>query len=940
MVGRIMELRTDRATEALDALLLEREAARQRILDAISEAGAGRGAGLFVVGPAGIGKTSVLTVARQAAAAAGFVVASGVGSPMEARLPFGLFGQALVAIGGTAIDDAVELERLGGQPARLYRAFRFLVGVSERAPLLFVLDDLHWADADSLELLGFVCRRLGSTRIVVLGALRPEPDPASAVVDELVGSRHASVVDLDPLSHHAASELLGQLSPLTGGEREWVIEACGGSPLLLRVAGSALSRDGSLPRPGEGGFGRALLAERFVGLGDEAFAYMRAAAILGVRFKPPVAGELAGMEEPTWRRLHTRLARGGLVDDLGGGWSAFRHPLFAQAVLEGLPRSERERAHADAFGVLVARGEPDAVASEHAIAARLTSELAVEVTARAGRAAMAQGALQAACELLGAAVELAGAPASLELRLDHATALAARGRFEEALPICEQLIASEEATVRIRCGALALMGRAAALRGEPERGERVYARAIAAAESAPELQAETLADAAFTCHVSSPMSWLIPATSRALDLLDKRSPMRRSLEMLKAYGRLMTGDAVEVELLVREGKEWFDTADGGEHTWSWTLAVHVLNALKMGEDLHSATVLFEREFPRAVEAGAPMLINALAIAYADVAQRLGRVEEALELMQSASGVTDLRMSPWHEIGMASLLTDLGRDGEAAPYIEALRGVKAANRPEYYAPVSLWYDLLEARRLLASGCPQGASDLMLDAAEVAERSGWREPCIVPWAGVGVESHIAAGRSDHARELLRDLERISAPLPCRWPRAVLELGRAGLAAAEGASADADGHFEQALGILEELPLPLAHAEALLSYGAHLRRSGRPSQARAPLTRALEISEQARSARVARVARVELAACGARRRKRAEQRSQLTPQEQRVALLAAEGMSNAQIAAALTVSPKTVDNHLQQIYSKLGIHSRRELIRRSGTSDTLGTPPLAPP
>ncbi len=921
-----MQREREQAGEVLDASLLEREAAQRRVLAAIGEASAGRGSGLFVVGPAGIGKTSVLAAGRRAARAAGFTVAAGVGSPMEARLAFGLFGQALVAIGGSAVDDAAELERLGGQPARLYRTFRFLVEVSKRVPLLLLLDDLQWADADSLELLGFVCRRLGGTRILVLGALRPEPDLASAVADELAGSGHASMVGLRPLSREAASQLLGRLVPGEEAERRRVIEACGGSPLLLRVAASTLSSDGSLPRLGEGGFGRALLAERFVGLGDDAFAYVRAAAILGVRFRPALAGELAGIEELLWRRLHVRLTRGGLLDDLGGGWSAFVHPLFAQAVLDAVPRSERELAHAEAFRVLVARGEPDAVAAEHAVAARLSGDpLAVEVTARAGREAFGQGALRAAGELLGNAVGLAGAGASFELRLDHATALTARGHFEEALAICERLVEAEDATAEIRCGALALMGRAAAVSGEPRRGEELYERAIAAAESVPERLAQVLADAAFTCHVSSPMSWLIPVTSRALELIDEASPLRRSIEILNAYGRLMAGDGDQVELVVRDAGDWFSTARGGEHSWSWTLGVHVLNGFKMLGDLHAATVLFEREFPRAVEAGAPMLINALAIAYADVAHRLGRIEEALELVQQASAVSELRMSPWYEIAHAALLSDLGRDAEAATYIEALRAVKAAHGPDHYAAVGLWFDLLEARRLLAGGRAAEASDLMLDAAEVAELSGWREPSIVPWAGTGIEAHLAAGFTDRARALVGDLERLSAPLSCVWPRAVLALGRARLAAVDGSGADADGHFEQALAILEQLPLVLARADALVAYGAYLRRSGRPSQARAPLAQALELCERTSLERVARIARAELAACGGRRRRDSEQRSQLTPQEQRVAALAADGMSNAQIAAALTLSRKTVDNHLQQIYFKLGIHSRRELILR---------------
>jgi DNA-binding CsgD family transcriptional regulator len=132
---------------------------------------------------------------------------------------------------------------------------------------------------------------------------------------------------------------------------------------------------------------------------------------------------------------------------------------------------------------------------------------------------------------------------------------------------------------------------------------------------------------------------------------------------------------------------------------------------------------------------------------------------------------------------------------------------------------------------------------------------------------------------------------------------------------------------------MPQPLELAQALASYGTYLRRTGRPREARAPLARAVTICEDAHAERLARVTRAELAACGGRRRRRPEDRSELTAQEARVAALAAQGMANGQIAAALHLSPKTVGFHLQRVYSKLDIHSRRELIRRSAEFSLAG-------
>jgi DNA-binding CsgD family transcriptional regulator len=157
-------------------------------------------------------------------------------------------------------------------------------------------------------------------------------------------------------------------------------------------------------------------------------------------------------------------------------------------------------------------------------------------------------------------------------------------------------------------------------------------------------------------------------------------------------------------------------------------------------------------------------------------------------------------------------------------------------------------------------------------------------------------------------------------------VIALGHAGVAALEGRGALADERFKEAIARFAECAQPLEHAQALISFGTHLRRSGRPRDAREPLAQALTIAEGARAERLARIARAELAASGGRRRRRSEDGSALTAQERRVAGLAAEGLANGQIAAALQLSPKTVSSHLQRVYAKLGMHSRRELILRA--------------
>ena len=909
--------------------LLERTDAQATLTSALRGAAAGAGSAVFLVGSAGIGKTSVLDWASAAARRRGFRVASAVGSPMETGLPFGLLGQPIVALGGSAVEDEAELARLGGGPARFYRTLRWLGAVAAETPLLIVLDDLHWADADSLELLGFLGRRLAGTRILVVGTLRPEPDRASALAHELVGSGHARLLPLEPLSRAASEDLAARIvgRPLDEPESDRLWRACAGTPLLLELAGRALRTGAPLPLRLGMEQSLAFLLERFAGLGEDVYRYVQAASIFGVRFRPAFASALAGLGEEEGMAAHVRLVRARLLDDLGGGSASFVHPLFAQALLEAQPHAVRERQHARAFRLLVDAGVPDAVAAEHAAAAHLVGDaLSVDVIARAGRFAFAQGALAAAARHLGSAVELAADNAPDGLLLDYAFALIARARIDEGTAICERLLDSElEPAMRVRV--LRLLARTAAIVGRPADAERLYAEAVeAAAKVDRSTEAATLADAALTCMVASPVPWVVDMTARARDRLPPHAPEHRLLELVAAYGHLMAGDAAAQRRFVGAAAGWSERAALVDPSWAWTLAVHVLNAYKTVEDFAAATELFEREFERAIEDGAPILMNALAIAYADAIHRLGRPEEALALVDRAAVLSEWPMAPWTDLARAVLLRELGRDDEALLHVEALRSFRDGMPPQYFAAASLWLDLLDARQLLALGDAARASETMLHAAEVARLTGWQEPCIVPWASVALDAHVAAGDPDRVRVLLDGLEAVAAPLSCRWPKAVAALGRARLAAMEGRPEQADAGFESALRAFAELPLPLARAEALITHGRHLRHCGRPRAARTPLAEALALAEQCRSVRLVRLAREELAACGGRRRRPAQDGFELTPQQARVARLAADGLSNAAIAAALYLSPKTVDHHLQHVYAKLGLHSRRDLIRRA--------------
>jgi DNA-binding CsgD family transcriptional regulator len=186
---------------------------------------------------------------------------------------------------------------------------------------------------------------------------------------------------------------------------------------------------------------------------------------------------------------------------------------------------------------------------------------------------------------------------------------------------------------------------------------------------------------------------------------------------------------------------------------------------------------------------------------------------------------------------------------------------------------------------------------------------------------IEALIALGDLDGAAELTDWFATSTAHL--RRPSALAAAARCrGLLLAE--RGDVDGAFEQlerAVELSEDSPVPLERGRALLCRGAMHRRARHKREARNSLEAALAEFDAIAASAWAERARAELAKVGGR----APAAGLLTPTEERVAELVAEGLQTKQVAAALFVSSKTVEGHLTKIYAKLGVHSRTELARR---------------
>src|SRR2546423_2510014 len=293
----------------------EREGALQAIDGLDAEAVSGRGRSRFTVGEAGRGKTTM--VERAGAGSGGrFKVSIGRGDAAESSLPFGIIDQALRGLGFRSPGQ----NRTGRRPAlqaraaRLYAALQFLEAMP--SPAMLLLDDLHWADEDSLALLVFLCRRISNLPIALIGTLRPWPQSALDTVAPLTDDGEATVEQLLPLSEAGAADMLndragGQISHSSARR---AARLAAGNPLLLEEVATSVRRGAVLPESGVDAAATraALLRARFVGASADERRYAQAARVLGRRFRPGIATAMSELTPGEGDGALEALSRGGL----------------------------------------------------------------------------------------------------------------------------------------------------------------------------------------------------------------------------------------------------------------------------------------------------------------------------------------------------------------------------------------------------------------------------------------------------------------------------------------------------------------------------------------------------------------------------------------------------------------------------------------------------
>jgi DNA-binding NarL/FixJ family response regulator len=903
--------------EQAAALLLGREAELGVVYGLIDEVGEG-GSALVVRGEPGIGKSSLLTAASARAREKGMTVITTTGVQSEARLGFAGLHQLLLPfrseLGRLPDPQRRALEAAFGMVAG-EGADRFLIGlatlslVSElgsESPLLLVVDDAHWLDSSSSNALGFVGRRLGVERAILLCAVR---DGAANDLDE-AALPELRLTGLDEGPARSLVELHGPA--LTDDLKARIVIEAAGNPLALIELPSAAA---GLPAEDAKVTTSLPLTSRL----ERAFATRLDDLDAGTRALLLVAALEDG--ELNELALAAQIVHGSVVDPeawapaVAGALGAlnpdgfqFRHPLIRSAVQQAATLEERRLAHAALADALA--GHPDrAVWHRAAAATGHDEEVAVALDATGDRARL-RGASAVAVAALEQAAELTADPSRRAIRVFRAAELSHElGQAQKAVRL---LRTAQHLGLPSRERALASFY-LEALEGTWSGTSTVRDFAAVATEFAVAGEQAAALEALETIALRAHWSNLDPVTRREITAAAKQAgapaddpsrlavlalvdPVQSAAEVL-GHIRNMSPAAFG------DPKHLLVLGDAAFAVWAEDLALPFLRAAGAAFRIDGRLALLAH--------------TTVTEAWADV--HLGHVRTALTEAAEGARLSEeagqARYVPAAKLAQAIALAELGED-EAA---EQLIGeVEAVLLPMGANPLLSLAALARGRKELAAGRVAEAYENLariFDPADVAHQPFVRGRALADLA----EAAAAGGGSpDVARGYVAEWQEIAAAT--KAPHLEVQLAYASAVLADDAAAEESFHAAIRAGTAG---WPSYAARTQLAYGAWLRRQRRVAESRAPLREAAQAFDALGQLCLAERARGELRATGETARRRVpEAWARLSPQELQIAQLAAEGLSNRQIGERLYLSHRTVGSHLYRLFPKLGVTSRAQL------------------
>lgn len=917
---------------------LSRSVERQAVADFLAAAQSGL-AGLVLEGDAGIGKTTLWLDTLEQARRLGFQVLSAQVTEAETVLAYAAVGDLFGELEPTAFDHLPELQRLAVDRVLLRAeadshvtdqrvaaaAFASVVNtLAVDAPVLVAVDDVQWLDPSSRTVLAFGTRRFRSG----VGFLATERSVAGRDTVRswlrLGQNDEPARVRLGPLSlaalNAAVTAKLGHSLPRPVMTR--ILEISSGNPfyaleLARAVAGRPMQAEPPLPETLS-----ELVRTRLGKLDDDVRNVLLAIACVAA----PTVDLLARVTQTTAQTVVDLLEpveTDGIVGIVGNR-VRFAHPLLARGIYTDATPANRRAMHRALADLEV---EPELRARHLALATSTKDDATLAALDAAADTARTRGAPAAAAELLDLAIGLGGDKPWRRLRAagDHFQA----GTTDQAESLLVPLI-DELRPGMLRAIALNLLAAIRIYDNNFVKAIDLLTRAVDDAKDVPPVLVQTLINLSFSQghgafgEGSDPAArfegvmqnareavavaaaagipgvesqalshWVMaqfmhgygidePNLQRALatEVRDADVPIPFSASACDALIHTCTGRLDEARAKMAAVRQRCQDR-GADRNMLNALSYSALVEMWSG-NLTAAIAFSDEAVERAHQLGSGAVdIIALSIRAAVLAHA-GREDEALAdsdaALVAAYACDAPRMAEWPLMARGFLELSLGKHAESLVTLE---------------PLVARFDLIPGTEILLS---------------------WYLPN-------AIEAMIALDRLDEAEPLIETLERDGAALDRPWLLAAGARCRAMWLAANGDVPAATDMAQQALAEHDRTPMRFERARTVLLLGKLHRRRRQKDAAHRALTEALTEFEEIGAPLWANQVRAELARTNVRN----ADATLLTTTESRVAELAAEGLKNKDIAAALFIQPKTVEHYLSRIYVKLGVRSRVELGRR---------------
>ncbi len=907
--------RTDGTGRAVRTGLRGREEECAELDRMLAAARSGEGRVLVVRGDAGVGKSALLDYAVNSARNLRTLRAVGVECEME------LTFAALHQLCGPLVDRLMNIPapqrealetvfglRTGVPPDRFLvglAALSLLSDVSDEGPLFCVVDDAQWLDRASAQVFGFVARRLLAESVALVIATRqPGPELLGLPELEVTGLRDADArALLDSVTHARLDQRIrDRIVAETQGNPLALLELprgltttqmAGGLGLLRsdtlpgRIEDSFLTRIAALPEPTR----QLLLVAAADPVGDPALVWL-ATERLGVVADAAVANGTDGLLS-----VEERIT--------------FRHPLVRSAVYRAAKPEDRRAAHLALAEATDQSADPDRRAWHLASAAAGPDEAVAAELERSAERAQARGGLAAMAAFLQRSVALTtDAPRLADRAVAAAGASLQAGDFDAArrfTDVAERNAQDESQGAR----ALLLRGQIAFSSGLGGDAAPLLLRAATRLEpSDMELARETYL-MAWGAAIFAGQGEVIVEICSAVGAIAPPDVPRPIDLVLEGYAQLTTsGRAAATPTLQRAARALAQLPVEDVLRWGWVAT----GASAAVWDHKAMLSTYTRQVQIVRDAGAlgqlPIHITTLAVTLLGMGDFAGAAALIAEA-DAAAAASGIPIAPYPAMWLEALR---GREVEGAALIASTIEQATATGQLHGVTTALW-----AAAMLYNGLARYE-----EAAAAARQAtaNTYEPWVSMWALPElVEAAEHGGDPGLAQDALERLSDTTAPAGTDWALGIEARSRALVSS----GAEAEDLYSESIERLTRTDLRTELARAHLLYGEWLRRQGRRVDARAQLRTAHHMFGTIGMEAFAERARRELLATGETVRKRtvdASATDQLTPQEQQVALLVRDGLSNPEVGARLFLSPRTVEWHLRKVFGKLSISSRKQL------------------